>query len=123
MKPDDWSLYEFCVLRYVPDVARGEFVNVGLLMLCKRRKWLRAQIKVDARRVLAIFPGADVEELLRQLAMFERTDVPHPELPVEERYRWMAAVKSAVIQTSGSHPGICNEDLDAEFRSLVERFL
>ena len=102
----DRILYEYCTLRFVPDIERGEFVNVGLLMMCKRRRWLRAALRIDRDRIRALAPLADMDVLASQLALFTRDDVPAADLPVEERFRWLAAVKSAVIQTSPTHPGI-----------------
>lgn len=113
-------IYEYAVLRYVPDVERGEFVNVGLMMMCKRRKWLRVKLIEDWSRVRAFFPNADITLARNQFAMFLRDDVPARGLPVEERYRWLAAVKSAVIQTSPSHPGLllASVSLDSTFDRL-----
>lgn len=102
----DETVYEYATLRYVPDVERGEFVNVGLLMMCKRYRWLRTAVRLDERRLMSLFPKADLKLLRSQLGVFERRDVPAADLPVEERYRWMAAVKSAIIQVSASHPGV-----------------
>lgn len=99
-------LYEYSILRYVPDIERGEFLNVGLLMMCKRHRWLRCELLTDYQRIEGSFPGADVACLKRQLQAFKGKDVPFRDLPVEERYRWMAAVKSAIIQVSPSHPGL-----------------
>lgn len=128
-------VYEYCVLRYVADIEREEFVNVGLLMMSKRYRWLRAEIFIDEARINGCFPGADITMLRNQLAAFTRDDVPDRGLPVEERYRWFAAVKSAVIQTSPSHPGILiltenlpqehiksalNEKFNILFRKLVK---
>lgn len=106
MDPNNKIIYEYCMLRYVPDVERGEFVNVGLMMMCKRHRWLHVEINVDPERIKALYPAADIDRLRTQLGMFVREDVPERGLPVEERYRWLSAVKSAIIQTSPSHPGI-----------------
>lgn len=103
--PDDY-LYEYAVLRYVPRLDRGEFLNVGLLMMCKRRRWLHCELHLDESRLRALDPKVDIEGLRRQLTMFEKQDVPGRGLPVEERYRWLTAAKSAIIQTSPSHPGL-----------------
>lgn len=125
-------IYEYCVLRYVPDVERGEFVNVGLMMMCKRHRWLHVETDIDTDRIRALFPAADIDRLQTQLGMFLREDVPQRDLPVEERYRWLSAVKSAVIQTSPSHPGIIistgsgmnpKEQLAAKFESLSKIFI
>lgn len=106
MIPMEELIYEYALLRYVPDIERGEQVNVGLLMMCKRLRWLRVATMVDEGRIGSLFRKADVALLARQLSAFRDKGVPGADLPVEERYRWMAAVKSAVIQTSPSHPGI-----------------
>ena len=103
--PDDY-LYEYAMIRYVPRIDRGEFLNVGLLMMCTRRKWLHCELHLDEARLRALDPTLDIDGLRRQLSMFERRDVPFAGLPVEERYRWLTAAKSAVLQTSASHPGM-----------------
>ena len=128
--PDD-RLYEYAVVRYVPRVDRGEFVNIGLIMMCKRCKWLKGQIVLDKARILGFDPKANLGALYLQASVFERSNVPSAEMPVEERYRWLTAVKSAVIQVSPSHPGIIppaepgdisdsSERLEAEFRRLLD---
>lgn len=100
------TVYEYCLLRYVPDIERGEFMNVGLMMMCKRYRWLRVGLHIDEARLSLLAPRGDMSRLRTQLNVFTHEDVPHRDLPVEEKYRWMAAVKSAIIQTSPSHPGI-----------------
>lgn len=126
MTMDEMTIYEYCVLRYVADVEREEFVNVGLIMMSKRSRWMRCALNVDEERIGCMFPKADIARLRLQLAVFTRDDVPHPDLSVEERYRWMAAVKSAIIQTSPSHPGILPHAPDATradiCRSLDSKF-
>lgn len=117
------TIYEYCILRYVPDIERGEWINVGLLMMSKRARWMRTQVLIDERRVAAISPKSDIARLRTQLGVFLRDDVPSSDLPVEERYRWMAAVKSAVIQTSPSHPGLLPHHTEAtrvDIRNMLE---
>lgn len=99
-------IYEYSILRYVPDIERGEFVNVGLIMMCKRYRWIHTRIILNRERISGFFPEADIRCLERQIKAFEGSDIPDPSLPVEERYRWMVATKSAIIQCSPSHPGI-----------------
>ena len=132
MTMEENVIYEYCLLRYVADVEREEFVKVGLLMMSKRQRWLRCGLHLDERRIAAMFPNADIDRLRRQLAVFTRADVPAVDLTVEERYRWMAAVKSAIIQTSPSHPGIlppasARQDacrsLDSKFDELFRRLV
>lgn len=129
MEIPDEKLYEYAVVRYVPRVDREEFVNIGLIMMCKRRKWLRGEIMIDEGRLLAFDPKVNLESLRKQASLFTRTDVPSGDIPVEERYRWLSAVKSAVLQVSPSHPGFlvapaassapsCECNLDVEFNRL-----
>lgn len=116
--PLDANLYEYAVVRYVPRVEREEFVNIGLIMMCKRRRWLKCEICIDEDRIRSLYPLADIELLRRQVALFQKSNVPRPGLPVEETYRWLTAVKSAILQTSPSHPGISPASLDATFAHL-----
>lgn len=106
--PDQW-LYEYAVIRYVPRIDREEFLNIGLIMMCKRRKWMKGEILLDESKIKNLSPAADIASLSRQASMFERKDLPFPELPIEEKYRWLTAAKSAILQTSASHPGVIIE--------------
>lgn len=120
------DLFEYAVVRFIPDVERGEFVNVGLVMMCKRKKWLRCAFNFDCKRIAALFPTADSELLSRQCASFsaiargERS--PIGSLEVHERFRWLTAVRSASIATSRPHPGH-TVDLDATFAALFGRLV
>ncbi|WP_295729881.1 DUF3037 domain-containing protein [uncultured Muribaculum sp.] len=124
----DKDLYEYAVIRYVPDVEREEFVNVGLLMMCKRRRWIRVRVDVDYGRVARLHDVHDCEEIEAQLGTFSATAAgvtsagPMGELPVEERFRWLTAVKSASLQTSRPHPGF-SENLDETFDRLFDRLV
>lgn len=126
-------LYEYCTIRFVADIEREEFVNVGLLMMSKRSRWMSCRILVDESRIAALAPRADLARLRSQLRLFESCEAPEAQLSVEERYRWLAAVKSALIQTSPSHPGIiplppgnCPEAADMllrKFNALFRRLV
>ncbi len=120
--------YEYAVVRYVPRVEREEFINVGLAMMCKRRRWIKVGICLPEGKLCAMCPDTDKEKLARQLQAFveiaegKRGAGPVAQYPVEERFRWISAVKSSVIQTSRPHPGLC-EDLDATFERLFEELV
>lgn len=121
------KLYEYAVIRYVPRVEREEFVNIGLLMMCKRRRWIRARVEIDDMRVLALFGEADLETLRRQVQSFVeiakgKSVSPISELETHERFRWLTAVRSASIATSRPHPGLCT-DLDREFDRLFSELV
>ena len=116
-------LYEYAVIRYVPRVEREEFVNVGLVMMCKRRRWARVELLVDPVKI-GVFGGAlTIDEIEHQLSAYKLIGEGHPSdgpmaaLPVEERFRWLTAVKSCCIATSRPHPGL-TDDLDAAFCRL-----
>ena len=117
-------LFEYAVVRYVPRVEREEFVNIGLLMMCKRRRWFRSAFELDEGRLRAFDPSVNPDLLRCQLKMFDCNSTALADLPVEERFRWLSAVKSAVIQTSRPHPGLIPEvkeplsALDATFDRL-----
>lgn len=120
-------LYEYAVVRYVPRVEREEFINVGLVMMCKRRRWLRVMINCDNARIAALWKDADIEVLNHQLESF--TDIaegkgcsPIAQLEAHERFRWLTAVRSASIATSRPHPGLTN-DLDATFLRLYSELI
>ena len=120
--------FEYAVVRYVPRVEREEFINVGLAMMCKRRRWIKVGICIPEGKLCAMCPDTDREILARQLQSFveiaegKRGAGPVAQYPVEERFRWISAVKSSVIQTSRPHPGVC-EDLDATFSRLFEELV
>lgn len=122
MIPADAFLYEYSVVRYVPRVDREEFLNIGLIMMCKRRKWLKGKILINEKRILNFDATANLSALSRQASMFEKDGLPDPLLPVEERYRWLSAVKSAVLQTSPSHPGyiLPKDEPDVHYENVLE---
>lgn len=121
--PDEW-LYEYAVVRYVPRADRGEYINIGLLMLNKRQKWMKGRIYIDEFKTKSFFPNVDIDILKKQSSLFERQDVPEKEIPIEEKYRWLTAEKSAVIRVSPSHPGIIcvsNEDKEKDYKEIMEK--
>lgn len=116
-------LYEYAVVRYVPRVEREEFINIGLVMLCKRKKWVRWKITLPLNKIAVYDCAFDTDTLLNQLTAMEgiaKGELKYGEiasLPAEERFRWLTAVKSACIQTSRPHPGL-TRDLDATFEQI-----
>lgn len=116
-------VYEYAVIRYVPRVEREEFINVGLLMMCKRLKWIKAQIHLDEDKLSVFNCAHSIEEIRRQFDGFlnvasgNRSGGPMAGLPVEERFRWLSAVKSACLATSRPHPGL-TVDPDSTFNRL-----
>ena len=120
--------FEYAVIRFVPCIEREEFLNVGLAMMCKRRRWIKVAISLPEKKLEALCPDVDARMLTKQLQSFvdiadgKRSAGPIAGYPVEERFRWLSAVKSSVIQTSRPHPGLC-DDLEATFARLFSELV
>ena len=121
--PADNNLYEYAVIRYVPRVEREEFINIGLIMMCKRRRWLHAELRINNQKILAISPSTDLDLLNRQAELFMKKNIPSCDIPVEETYRWLTAAKSAILQTSPSHPGLSTIPLEETFANLLKELV
>ena len=88
-------LFEYAVIRVVPKVEREEFVNVGVILLCSKLKFLQAQIQLNEARLSALCADIDRAELQEHIHSFERICVggadggPIGQLPLAERFRWL----------------------------------
>ena len=113
--PDPHSTYDYAVIRVVPRVEREEFVNVGVIVSCPQRDFLDCRIEVDEARLLALFPAIDLELVRRHLASIPAIcrggdDAgPIGKLPARERFRWLIAPRSTIIQASPAHTGRCDD--------------
>ena len=111
----DRSTYDYAVIRVVPRVEREEFVNVGVVVSCPAIDFLDAAIEVDRARIAILDPTLDVDTLERHLASIPRicrggADAgPIGQLSRRERFRWMVAPRSTVIQFSPAHTGRCDD--------------
>lgn len=124
----DKHLYEYAVIRVLPRVEREEFLNVGIVLFCKRKKYLKMRYKLDVGKLQSLCTDCDVEQIELNLKSFEKIanadkdSGPIAQLDSAERFRWLTAIRSSVIQTSRPHPGLCNEldnTLDRLFSELV----
>lgn len=119
----DKHLYEYAVIRVVPRVEREEFVNIGLLLFCKRQKYLRVEYHLATEKIKSICCEFDIDQLKENLDSFvkigkgSKESGPIGAFEVSERFRWLTAVKSSSIQTSRPHSGF-SSDLDATFDKL-----
>jgi len=106
-------LFEYAVLRVVPLVEREEFLNVGVIVYCRSLGFLQTQFEVPNARLRAFAPALDQEEITARLRAFERicqgraTGGTIGQLPIAERFRWLTAIRSTIVQTSPVHPGLC----------------
>lgn len=122
------ELFEYAVIRWVPRVEREEFVNVGVVLYCRSQRFLDMKYALPTEKLQAFFPSYDRGELEACLTAFhlickgERAGGPIATLPSAERFRWLTAKRSTVIQLSAVHPGLCvdaKETLDGLFSTLV----
>jgi len=103
--------YDYAVVRVVPRVERGEFVNVGVIVSCDAADSLAARIELDPQRVLALDPGADIAAIRVALGAIDAVCAGNAaagalaRLTARERFHWLVAPRSAVIQTSPVHTG------------------
>lgn len=109
------SAYDYAVVRVVPRVERQEFMNVGVILSCPARNFLQARIEYDERRLLALDPVLDMEAVRDNLASIPAICIggaqagPIGLLSQRERFHWLVAPRSTIIQTSPVHLGRCTD--------------
>ena len=109
------ATYDYAVIRVVPRVDRAEFVNVGVIVSCQRSDLLEARIEVNEQRLLALDPGLDLRAVREHLAAIPaicaggETAGPIGRLSRRERFDWLTAPRSTMIQTSPVHSGRCRD--------------
>ncbi len=123
-------LFEYAVIRVVPHVEREEFLNIGIILYCQAEAFLHSLFEIDEDRIKILCSKLDFNELREYITSFERIckggdDAgPIGKLPVAERFRWLTAARSTMLQTSPVHPGLCNDAqqmLDRLFEHLVKK--
>jgi hypothetical protein len=123
-------LFEYAVIRLVPHVEREEFINVGIVLLCSHEKFLQTKFELNEERLKVLCDKLDIEELKGHITSFERICAGGKDageigkLPIAERFRWLTATRSTVLQTSKVHPGLCidaNEMLAHLYNQLVKK--
>ena len=111
----DLCSYDYAIVRVVPRVEREEFVNVGVIVSCMERNYLEAKIDLDAQRLLALDPQIDIASVSANLASIPaicrggRDAGPIGRLSTRERFHWLVAPRSTIIQTSRVHMGRCKD--------------
>jgi hypothetical protein len=123
------SPFSYAIVRVVPRVERGERINAGVIVFCRPRGYLAARTRLDERRLAALAPDLDPETVRGHLAAIERIAAgdanagPIARLEVTQRFHWLVAPSSTIIQPSEVHTGICanpDEQLERLFRELVD---
>jgi len=122
------SPFAYTVLRAVPRVERGEFINVGVVLFCRERRFLQARIGLDAARLQILAPESDAADIRAQLEAIVRVadgdaDAgPIARLSQSERFHWISSPHSTIVQRSEAHTGLTDDPattLEHLFRTLV----
>ncbi|MDN3605801.1 DUF3037 domain-containing protein [Kaistella yonginensis] len=122
------KLYEYAVIRFVPKVEREEFFNIGLVLFSKKQNYIRIEFNICPKKFQLMQSKIDFEDLQQNLESFEKVANGTKDggeiakLDIPERFRWLTAVRSSVVQTSRPHPGK-TKDLDGTFERLFEELV
>ena len=122
------ATFDYAIVRVAPRVEREEFVNAGVLLFCLERDFLRARVEVDEPRLRALWPAIDVELVRQHLEAIPKICAGSPDggpiarLSLRERFHWLVAPRSTIIQTSPVHSGV-HHDLAAALESLFEKLV
>jgi hypothetical protein len=121
-------LFEYAIIRIVPRVEREEFLNVGIVLYCKERKFLKTKYGINKERLNALCAEVDCKEVEEHLQSFEKISAGETAggqiavLDMASRFRWLTATRSTIIQTSKVHPGFC-EDPNQTIEKLYMQFV
>ena len=118
------EIFEYAVVRVVPRIERGESVNAGVIVYSKSFRFLKTKIELNEARLAALAPGTDLAAVRSALRAFERacSEGPRAEQTLGERFRWLTAPRSAIVQPGPVHAGLTADpaaDLDRLFTALV----
>lgn len=121
-------LFEYAVIRIVPKVEREEFLNAGVILYCRDKKFLQAMFHINENRVRAFCEKISLQELQHHLDAFdaiskgEKQAGPIAALDIAGRFRWLTAKRSTIVQTSQVHPGLC-DDPSATLQKLFDQLV
>ncbi|HVG62462.1 MAG TPA: DUF3037 domain-containing protein [Hyalangium sp.] len=113
------SSFDYAIVRVVPRVERGECINAGVILFCLTQRFLAAKVELDERRLLALAPDVDLElvrghlEAIPRICAGGKAAGPIGQLPQKERWHWLVAPRSTIIQTSPVHSGLCENPAQA----------
>ena len=115
------EVFEYALVRVVPRVERGEAINVGVIVYSQAYRYLCARIELDERRLLAVDPAVDLDPVRTALSAFGKacTEGPLAGRPLGERFRWLTAPRSTIVQPGPVHSGL-TADPAAELARLFD---
>lgn len=120
--------YDYAIVRVVPRVERGEFLNVGVILFCRSRRFLSTRIVLDVNRLSGFAPSLDTAEVQHYLDMLVLVSIggkeagPIGQLSQSERFHWLVSPRSTIIQTSPAHSGLC-ADPEVVMQELMEKMV
>jgi hypothetical protein len=123
-----WQPYAWAAIRVAPRVERGECLNAGVVLFCRPLRFLAARTAFDPARLTLLDPALDLDAVERHLRYLERVAAGDPaagpiaRLPQPERFGWLTAPASTVVQPGPVHAGLCRDpavELDRLFRRMV----
>lgn len=115
-------LFEYAVIRVMPRVEREEFINVGIILFCAKKKFLQSVFIVDEVKLSTFSAKIDIDEVQANLSAFERISMgaknagPIGQYDLASRFRWLTATRSTVIQCSKVHPGFSSDPYETMMR-------
>lgn len=122
------TLYEYAIVRVVPRVEREEFVNVGIALYCKKFRYAEFIFHINENKLKAIDDTIDCAYIHKHLESFQNICSGNKkfgriaELEQSERFRWLTANRSTIIQTSAVHTGLC-EAPEETLKELFDRLV
>jgi hypothetical protein len=120
--------FDYAVLRVVPRVERQEFLNTGVIILCRERRYLQAKVMVDEVRLRALWPLLEIEAIRQhadaivRICAGDSSADPIAALSQSERFHWLTSPRSTMMQSSPVHTGICHDTqalLDRLYAQMV----
>jgi len=121
-------LFEYALIRIVPRVEREEFVNVGVVLCCKRKNYMACKILLSEEKLLALDPEADLNLFTSYLESFQKIVSGENEANLialqdaASRFRWLTAMRSSMLQTSRPHSGF-SDDLEETLALLFREYV
>jgi hypothetical protein len=122
-------LFEYAIIRIVPCVEKEEFINTGIILYCASKKFLQVVYKLNEKKLRAFSTEINIDEIEQRLKAFEHIAKGEKQggtiatLPLASRFRWLAATKSTVIQTSPVHPGLCIDPYETMMKLFEQMVL
>lgn len=120
--------FKYAIIRLVPKVEREEFFNIGVILYCKRKKFLEVRFHMNQDKLKAYSSDIDQDMLANYLNAWKlicqgnTSGGPIGQLDVAERFGWLTACRSTIIQSSQTHAGLCfnpEKELNAIFETQV----